>query len=178
MDLINADYFVGPYAAVRYNDLSLLTRVYHQSSHLGDEYLLRDENDGLNRVNVSYEAVDLLLSYELRYGFRIYGGGGFLFDQEPSNIDPWMVQYGFEYRSQETLLLGSMRPVFAADFQHREESDWDLDYSIRAGVQFEDPGRFSQRLMLMFEFYDGRSPNGQFYDERVQFYGLGLHFYF
>jgi len=178
-DLVNADYFVGPYAAMRYNDFSLLTRVYHQSSHLGDEYILRNNIDGSQRVNVSYEAVDLIASYELPKGFRVYGGAGYLFDQEPANIDPWYLQYGIEWRSPWTFGgRGGIRPVIAGDVQNREQNDWDFDYSIRAGLQFEDPGRFSQRMMLMLEFYDGNSPNGQFYTDRIQFYGVGLHFYF
>ncbi len=178
MDLVNADYFVGPYAAFRYGDFSVIARFYHQSSHLGDEYLLRENVDGDDRVNLSYEAVDLLLSYELPFGFRIYGGGGYFFDQEPADFKEWSAQYGFEWRSPETFFEGAVRPVVAGDFQHREENDWDLDFSIRAGVQFEDPGRFSQKMLLLLEYYDGRSPNGQFYEERIRYYGIGLHFYF
>jgi hypothetical protein len=177
-DLINADYFVGPYYALRYNDLSLLARVYHQSSHLGDEYLLRSQENAANRVNVSYEAVDLLLSYELPLGFRVYGGAGYLFDQEPDDIDPLFFQYGAEWRSPWLVPNTTMRPVLAGDLQNREEFDYDIDFSLRAGVQFEDPGRFSQRMLLMLEYYDGHSPNGQFYTDRVRFLGVGLHFYF
>lgn len=178
-DLINADYAVGPYLAMRYNDISVLTRVHHQSSHLGDEYILREDIDEGDRVNLSYEVADVLLSYEMPYGLRVYGGGGYVFHVEPSDFEPWYLQYGIEWRSPWTLGgAGGVRPVVAADLQNREESDWDLDYSIRAGFQFEDPGRFSQRMLLMFEYYDGTSPNGQFYDDRIRFYGVGLHFYF
>lgn len=177
-DLINADYFVGPYTAFRYGDFSTIFRLYHQSSHLGDEYILREDIGNNQRVNLSYEAFDLLLSYELPYGFRVYGGSSYFFDQEPADFKEWAVQYGVEFRSPQTFFSGAVRPVFAGDFQHREENDWDLDMSLRAGVQFEDPGRFSQRLLLMFEYYDGRSPNGQFYTDRIRYYGLGLHFYF
>ena len=178
-DLINADYFGGPYAAFRYNDLSILTRVYRQSSHLGDEYILREAIDGQQRVNLSYEAVDLIVSYELPHGLRVYGGGAYLFGTDPESLEPWAVQYGAEWRAPFTLGgTSGVRPIAAVDLQNREENDWDTDFSLRVGVQFEDPGRFSQRLALMLEFYDGRSPNGQFYTDRIQFLGVGLHFYF
>jgi len=176
-DLINADYFVGPFATFRYGDLALLTRLYHQSSHLGDEYVLREQLTGSERVNLSYEAVDAVLSWELPYGLRLYGGGGYLIDTDPVGLDPGIGQYGMEWRAPTTWGSG-LRPVVAADFQVREENDWGTDTSIRAGVQFEDPNRFSQRLAVMLEYYDGRSPNGQFYTDRVEFVGLGLHFYF
>ena len=178
-DLINADYSVGPYAACRYRDVSLLARLFHQSSHLGDEYVLREQLSGEDRVNLSYEQVDAVLSWELPLGLRAYGGGGYLVDTDPEGLGAGVAQYGVEWRAPFTWGGdGGVRPVFAADFQQREEHDWSSDSSIRAGVQFEDPGRFSQRLALLVEYYDGRSPNGQFYTDRVEFVGLGLHFYF
>lgn len=177
-DLINADYFVGPFVSVRSGDLSLMSRVYHQSSHLGDEYLLRDDVDQDDRLNLSYEVVDLLASYEFGGAFRAYGGAGYIFHRYPDDLDPWLFQYGAEFRSQQTFANGLLRPVAAADLQHRQQSDYDLDLSLRVGVQIEDPKRFSQRLTLLLEYYNGRSPNGQFYDEGIEYFGLGMHFHF
>lgn len=50
-DLVNADYFVGPILEYRKDDLSGFLRVYHQSSHLGDEFLL--DHPGIQRVNLA-----------------------------------------------------------------------------------------------------------------------------
>lgn len=176
-DLINADYFVGPFAAYRDGDFSLIGRVYHQSSHIGDEFLLRGRLDE-PRVNLSYEAVDLLASYDLPEGFRIYGGGGYIFHRFPEDLEPWLAQYGVEYKSPRTFLGGLIRPVAGIDFQHKEQNDFDLDLSVRAGVQIEDPARFGSRLQFLIEYYRGRSPNGQFFDERIESIGFGMHFLF
>ena len=70
-NLINADYLVGLLASYRYSDFSAFTRVLHQSSHLGDEFLLRNR---VNRINLSYERVDVKLSYDLFDLLRFYGG--------------------------------------------------------------------------------------------------------
>lgn len=176
-DLINADYFVGPYFAARYKDFSLLARVYHQSSHLGDEYVLRP--DAVERENTSYETFNLLLSYDLPAGFRVYGGGGYLINTDPNDLEPWTIQYGVEWVSPQTILgTNWVRPVAAFDAQQRELNDWSFGYSIRAGVQLEDPNRFTQRLQIMAEYYDGNSYNGQFYDDDIRYFGIGAHFYF
>ena len=53
-------------------DFTWLVRVYHQSSHLGDEYLLRNRVD---RVNLSFEVVDALVSYDPFEWLRLYGAG-------------------------------------------------------------------------------------------------------
>ena len=175
-DLVNADYFVGPYAAFRRGDLSAIFRLYHQSSHLGDEFLLRG---GVDRVNVSYEAVDALLSYELLHGLRIYGGFAYLIHVQPEGIDRGLIHYGAEYVSPITLDgRGFVRPVIAADLQHRDETGWNLDASVRGGIEVADPSRYVNKMLLLVEYYDGYSPNGQFFDDRVRTLGLGLHFYF
>ncbi len=52
-DLINADYLVGFPLTIRRRGFSARIRVYHQSSHLGDEFLLRDQK--IQRENLSFE---------------------------------------------------------------------------------------------------------------------------
>ncbi|MDB5305163.1 MAG: uncharacterized protein JWM97_2712 [Phycisphaerales bacterium] len=175
-DLINADYFVGPIAEYRNGDFSGFLRVYHQSSHLGDEFLLN--HPGIKRVNLSYEEVDAIASYDLfDKTLRVYGGGGYLFDTDPTNLKHLAVQYGIEYRGPRIFPSFGMIPIAAIDLQNREQNEWSLDLSARAGVQFEDPATLSRQVQLLVEYYNGHSPNGQFFTERVQFIGLGLHFY-
>jgi Protein of unknown function (DUF1207) len=178
-DLINADYTIGPYLAGRHHDTSLLLRLRHQSSHLGDEYVLREQITGNGRVNLSYETVDIVGSHELPGGWRPYAGGSYLLAVDPAGLEPWTVHYGLEWSGMQSFGEGGgMRPVAAIDCKQRQENDWGLDASVRAGVVFEDGGRISQRFAVLLEWYDGHSPNGQFYTDRVQFLGIGLHFFF
>ncbi len=176
LDLINADYLIGIPLVFRKGNFSNMTRIFHQSSHLGDEFLLRGRAE--KRVNLSYEAGNSIFSYNLPLGFRIYAGGGYIFHKEPSDLEPWSAQAGMGYRSEKTWLDGSLRPVAAIDLQKREESNWDTDISVRAGVQFENPDFLNRKMQLLFEYYNGKSPNGQFYEESIKLYGLGLHFFF
>jgi len=173
-DLVNADYLVGVPLSARYGDWSAMFRLFHQSSHLGDEFLLRTKTE---RVNLSYESVDLKVSYELGDVLRVYGGGGYLFDQEPSRLHPWSIQYGAELISPWPGRDVRWRPIAAADLQHREENDWSLDFSLRAGIQL-DGVLASRNLQILIEYFKGRSPNGQFYKEKIEYLGLGAHFHF
>jgi hypothetical protein len=173
-DLVNADYMVGMPVGLRYGDWSAMFRLFHQSSHLGDEFLLRTQTE---RINFSYESVDLKLSYEVGDVLRLYGGGGYLFDQEPADIEPWSVQYGVELISPWPSRDAGWRPIAAADLQQREENDWSVDLSVRAGIQI-DGVLASRSLQLLLEYFKGRSPNGQFYKERIEYLGLGAHFHF
>jgi hypothetical protein len=175
-DLINADYMVGAVLGYRQGDFSALGRLFHQSSHIGDEFLLA--NRVRNRVNVSYESVDLRVSYDFfDDALRVYGGGGVLFDQEPASLDPWSAQWGVEFRSPWPGPTSAWRPIAAIDMQNRQENDWAVDISLRGGVQFE--GVLAGRsLQLLLEYFRGHSPNGQFYNEKVDYFGVGVHFNF
>lgn len=96
-DLLNADYVIGIPISFRNGLFSGRFRLFHQSSHLGDEFLLN--NPGVNRVNLGFEVVEAILSLDAPGGWgRIYGGGARAFHVEPSNIDPNSVHWGFELR--------------------------------------------------------------------------------
>jgi hypothetical protein len=174
-DLINADYWVGIPVTYRVGGFSLLTRVFHQSSHLGDEFLLRSR---INRINLSYESVDVKVSQEITRWLRIYAGGGYLFDQDPSDLKPWSSQGGAELESPLAFLGDHVRPIAGVDVQHREETDWDTDVSARGGLQLETAALKATKLQILGEYYNGHSPNGQFFERTIEFYGVGAHVHF
>ena len=47
----------------------------------------------------------------------------------------------------------------------------------RAGVQFEKLAVYDRKIQLLAEYFNGYSPNGQFYRDKVQYIGLGIHLY-
>ncbi|MDD5323391.1 MAG: DUF1207 domain-containing protein [Methylococcales bacterium] len=177
-DLVNTDFIASVYSSMRAGQFSAFGRIYHQSSHLGDEFLLRKVNTKFERVNLSYEGADLRLSYELPYGVRVYGGGGGLFHTEPSELKPWSVQYGVEFRSPWRIDFASMRPIVAADIKNYEENNWNTDVSARAGVEFDNLQVLGRKLQILGEYYNGYTPSGQFYKNKVEYLGVGAHFYF
>jgi hypothetical protein len=172
-DLVNADYMVGLPLTYRRGDLTVQARVYHQSSHLGDEFLLGTKVD---RVNLNYEAVSLLTSYDVGKAVRVYGGFGYLFRRDPPDLEPWSTQLGLELRSPWTFLGGTLRPIAGIDVKNWEHNDWDTDLSVRAGLQLENP-LFGRKLQLLLEYFRGHSPDGQFYTDEIEYIALGLHFY-
>jgi hypothetical protein len=173
-DLVNADYMVGIPLTLRYEDFTAMFRVFHQSSHLGDEFLLRTKT---KRINLSYEAIDLKLSYEFGDVVRLYAGGGYLFDRDPSSLDPFSVQYGLELRSPWPSRESRWRPIAAVDVKQQEENNWSADVSARAGIEI-DGVLLTRKLQILIEYFSGHSPNGQFYKDKVQYIGLGTHFHF
>jgi hypothetical protein len=169
-DLINADYWIGLPVSYRKGPWSYVLRLYHQSSHLGDEFILG--NPGINRVNLSYEDMEFLASYEWER-WRLYGGGGYMLNSEP-DVAPKHLQGGAEYVRPRA--AGRLSFIAAVDVQASEELEWRRSRSYQAG--FELRSGSPRRARLMLEHFRGHSPNGQFYREPLRYTGLGLYFGF
>jgi Protein of unknown function (DUF1207) len=174
-DLVNTDFVGGITASYRLKDFSSFFRIFHQSSHLGDEFILRNR---INRINLSFEGADLKLSYRFFDWLRLYAGGTYLFDRDPSNLKPWVGQAGIELQSPWRFWADSTRLIAAADFQHLQEHNWSTEISVRSGLQFERPQNFMRKIQLLIEYYKGHSPNGQFFDRKIEYVGPGIHLYF
>ena len=169
-DLINADYLVGFPLTIRRRGFSARIRVYHQSSHLGDEFLLRDQK--IQRENLSFESVELLLSQEIG-PLRVYAGGEDLFRREPDALAPQLVHGGLEFRQGSA---GPWRFVAAGDVKATRQHDWSPATSVRTGVEVaRSGGGYPARAALMLELYKGPSPYGQFFQDDIKYIGIGLH---
>lgn len=173
-DLVNADYNVGFGLTYGNGPYSARLRLYHQSSHLGDEFLLSQPN--IQRINLSIEAVDAMASYEWER-WRIYGGPGYLVGRDPPDLKPGYAQIGAEYRGQR-LRWGLGRLVGGVDLRSVEEQNWRTARSIEIGLELgqADPGRRHMRVMA--EYYAGFSPFGQFFVTDIHYAGVGVYFGF
>ena len=174
-DLINTDFVGGVTASYRIKEFSTFFRIFHQSSHLGDEFLLRNP---VNRLNLSFEGADLKLSYRFFNWLRLYAGGTYLFDRDPSDLKPWVAQAGVELQSPWRFWAESTRLITAVDLEHLQEHDWSTEISVRSGLQFERPQNFMRKIQLLLEYYNGHSPNGQFFDRKIEYIGIGAHLHF
>ena len=171
-DLINADYIIGIPLTFRKNGFSIRTKIYHQSSHLGDEYLLRSED--IERENLSFESFEFLASQEIG-ALRVYGGGERVFHREPDSVATKIVHAGAELRTPRARI----QFVAGADLKASEQHDWSPATSGRIGLQFMKTGggdHPARLVTLMLEVYQGPSPYGQFFQDDISYVGFGLHF--
>jgi hypothetical protein len=172
-DLINADYIIGLPLTFRRSGFSTRLKVYHQSSHLGDEYLLRSED--IDRENLSFESVEFLASQELG-PLRVYAGGERIFRREPDTLPSKLFHGGVELRTGRA---GLVQLVSGLDLKAADLHDWSPAVSGRVGLEVAryGSGAHPARLVtLMLEFYQGPSPYGQFFQDDISYVGVGLHF--
>jgi len=171
-DLMNADYFVGFPFSYRDGATSYRVILYHQSSHLGDEYVL---HAAPTRMEFSYEALNVIQSYE-RSEWRGYYGGEVIIRKDPSSLKTLSVQGGIEFHGNSPV-WGRGAPVAGIDVKSTQEHDWAINTSIVAGLEFKGSPHADRQIRVVLEAYQGHNPHGQFYTEntRIQFHGIGIH---
>jgi hypothetical protein len=178
-DLVNQDYVVGLPITFRHGPFSDRLRVYHQSSHLGDEFLLRAR---IQRENFAFEALEEIVSWEFAF-VRAYGGGELVFNEQPEGVATSLAHAGLELRPLAPLLrLGrnaDLNFLAGVDAKATSALDWRPGVSARAGFEVAnsaEAGHVTRRWAVLGEYYDGPSPYGQFFRSDVTYYGVGLHF--
>ena len=185
-NLINVDFNVGVPVTWRYGNWSSRLRYYHQSSHIGDEFL--GANPGFQSIGLQFEEVDMIVSYDFQKWLRLYGGGAVLVNRQPSTIDRFTGQWGFEARTPTPLgrfhafgLLSNpilFTPLLTTDFKSVEAQDWYINTNFLMGFDMSRAGSF-KRLRILFNYYHGYNPYGQFfYSQKTESFGAGAYFTF
>lgn len=178
-DLMNTDYRVGVPVTYRRSRLTTRLQVYHQSSHLGDEYMVYAN---ARRVDLTFEAAELLVSQELAR-WRVYGGGEYVFTRSPADLKPGLLHGGFEYRQRGALVhlgrLAAGRLVAGLDAKSFQDRRWTVGWSAVTGLELGDPavhGYGAWRWSVLLHAYTGPAPYGEFFRDRVTSAGLGVGF--
>jgi hypothetical protein len=167
--LVSTDYTIGFPFTLRKGPASYRLTVYHQSDHVGDEYLLHST---IQRREISYEAISLIASYEWAT-WRVYYGGEVIVHKDPSDYKPITLQAGVEYYGAQKILWGG-RLVGGLDLRSTEENNWPVNPSGKIGLQFDGAAGTGRSIRLLLEGYHGFSPHGQFYTNRINYVGLAL----
>jgi len=181
-DLLNADYLVGPELTFRRGRWSGRVRFYHQSSHLGDEFLLNyGIAHGVQRQDLSFEIADAFVSVEHTW-WRLYLGAGLvvLSSSQPDLASvPAFLQWGFELRGPVWAWLNktSLRPVAGGNFSSVQATSWTPSASVNAGLEWASP-RDAHRARVLIEYQRASVPFSQFFFERTQNFGAQLQFEF
>ena len=171
--LVNTDYRVGLPLTWRNDAISMRARVLHQSSHLGDELILG--GNAPRRIDLSFEAVDLLLAWE-RSGLRVYGGGTQIFSSSTSAYKGNVVQAGADYISLPVFF--GQRLTAGLDVKWLEPADWRSGVSAKAGVMLGRQSLEQRGVSVLLEAYDGFAPFGQFFVEDFRYWGATLQLEF
>lgn len=168
-DLINTDFRLGIPFSFAYKQLQARVGYVHESSHLGDETILRFTLGTLQQS--SRDALELTLAYEVAELGRVYVGGGWNWNHSESNED--VIGWGgFEFdpgRSRPSLIIW---PYAGADFRITDLTERFAGTIVGgAGV------RVAERILrLELRGHFGPSPMGQFRNVDEKYFGVAVRF--
>ncbi|MFO0901184.1 MAG: DUF1207 domain-containing protein [Pirellulales bacterium] len=142
---------------------------YHLSSHLGDEFSLK--NPTYMRNNYSRDCLVLGVGYFVTPAVRLYGETAFgMYVSGPAQ--PWEFQFGAEY-SPPYVPGRPIAPFWALNGHLRQELNFGGNFVAQAGWQIR--GRpYGPLFRAGLQYYNGGSPQMQFYSRSEQQFGFGL----
>ncbi len=179
-EFVNADYFLGIPITMSIKQWFLRLRLYHISTHLGDELLVN--NPQLERVNPSYEGIDLFVAHQWTDNVRPYAGVGRIFRSDDSfPFKPFYIEWGAEVRMLRRVvhynrLYGQV--FVAAHFKTDETRNWALDSTVVAGYEWSKLRGAGRRFRIFMEYHNGFAPDGQFYLDRLNYFGFRISYGF
>ena len=133
--------------------MSYRVLLYHQSSHLGDEYLL---HGAPTRVEFSYEALNVVQSYEWSE-WRDYYGGEVILRKEPNTLETLSVQGGIEFNGS-SFVCGRSVPVVGIDLKSTELHDLAINTSLVVGLEFIGSPDQDRHIRVVLELYKVYNP--------------------
>lgn len=142
----------------------------HESSHLGDEYVLET---GRPRINYTRDELRLGASWTASPPVRLYGEYAHALHRgNNSRLKRGRAQLGAEWSSSE-VRSGHPGWYAASDVAVFEENDWEASVALETGWAVPLPdGRGTWRFGALA--YDGRTPIGELFDEDETRLALGI----
>jgi hypothetical protein len=178
--MFNTDFFVSALISYAFDRWSFRFRLWHLSSHIGDEFLLAHPE--FHRKNLSDEGVDLFASYQWGSVLRLYAGMGDIFDRDPEfPEDPFYIEFGAEIRmfgGRDCFNKLYVQPFLAMNFSSWQEHKFHLDQTYALGIEWSKIQAVGRKFRFFGEYHNGFSKEGQFVKERCSYYAIRMSYGF
>jgi hypothetical protein len=169
--LISVDWVAGLNATAHLGAMTATLEVYHESSHLGDEYGDR------------FQAQRLDWSREVVAGWATYGAGHWRFTGGLSyvlydglSLPKTAASAGIDFGgSRHEILTRAVEPVLGFYVQAAAATRWRLSNSAKVGLAFRR-GEGTRRVGVSLIAHDGLSTQRQFFRQESQYLGLEVRF--
>lgn len=168
--LISTDWVVGINTTAALNAWALTLEVYHESSHLGDEYGDRFPAD---RLDWTREVLTGWASYRTGV-WRFTAGASYVLDDQLDLPAP-AGSFGVDYHGRSRLFLGGqVRPVAGLFTEASAATGWRSSTSAKIGLAFATGQNHDISLGLIA--HDGLSTQRQFFRQESRYIGFEIRF--
>ena len=173
LDVDAVDFRVGVPLTWRRGQWDFKAGAYHLSSHVGDEFLLR--NPGFRRRNFLRDTLLVGAAWHATPDWLLYGEAGYAVNTDGGS-QPWEFQFGVEYSpARDNGFHGT--PFFAVNVHLREEFNFGGGLNVLFGWQWRTCC-FGHRLRIGGQYYTGKSLQYSFFDTNEELLGFGIWYDF
>jgi Protein of unknown function (DUF1207) len=169
--LISTDWVVGVNTTAALRAWLLTLEVYHESSHLGDEYGDRFPGD---RLDWTREVLAAWVGYG-RGVWRFTAGGSYVLDDELRLPAP-AGSLGVDYHGKSRRFLGGqVRPIGGLFTEAEAATKWRVSTSAKLGLAFAT-GAENHDISIGLIGHNGLSTQRQFFRQESQYIGMEIRF--
>jgi len=167
--LFNNDYKASAYISAFYKELSYRVRLFHISSHLGDDYMIRNEDFARNDKSVNYEQIDLTILKKVKF-IEYYSGIGYIITPNAFR-ERFSFQAGFQFFKDSEKLF---HLIGGTDIKLFEQNDFypNIRSAIGTKISHSD-SKFG--LCLQVELYHGHIPYSTQEYRKITWIGVGSY---
>jgi hypothetical protein len=170
--LISNDWVVGLNTSASLGAWTLTGEIYHESSHLGDEY---GDRFGASRLDWTREVASAWVSYGAGR-IRVLGNLSYvLIDELDLDRPGAALAVDFQGRPIGTVLGGSLRAVGGVFFDGAAATNWRISSTAKLGVVLTSPAN-GREVGIALIAHDGLSTQRQFFRRDSRYIGAELRF--
>jgi hypothetical protein len=166
------DYYGNVPLDIRMGKVSARLMFYHDSSHLGDDYL-KDRN--IQTIGCSWEALRAVAALNPVKPLRLYGGYSKAIHTKPAWTGYHSVQGGAEIYFN-TSQSAHWQPYWANDVQVWERTAWSPTWTSQLGFKTAADYSKGRGISYFVQFMTGPRLEGQFFTQKETVWSAGLRF--
>ncbi len=172
-NLINVDYRIAFSYIRQISKNTFRLRFFHVSSHLGDDYIIRNRINQYSENKVNYEQMEFTYFYDYTPKLKVYVGAGSVV--RPNSIRlPFSYHGGFQFNSTEENNQWGFS--FGGNIKGFQETEFRPGVKLGIGPAYFTENK-PEPIRLILEYYNGHLPYSQFEEDQIEWLGLGLYFY-
>jgi hypothetical protein len=168
--LISNDWVVGLNSTAVLGRWAVTAEMYHESSHLGDEY---EDRFDAKRLDWTREVLAAWASYTTG-AWRITGSASYALRDE-LQLERSGGTFAVDFRSPRRRGGGALRPVAGVFFDASAATNWRVSSSLKAGVSLQATPA-GREIGLSLIAHDGLSTQRQFFRRESRYLGLEVRF--
>ena len=167
--MLNTDFRGGVFFNFSKSIYSTRIRLFHSSSHLADDYILKNEVSPRTPSELDYEQVDITIARQINNA-RMYLGSGMVVS--PNTVRKrFSVQTGGYYIRS---FANSFAFLMGTDIKIFQQNDYRPNIKLGVGIRIGNNLKIPLNLVL--EYYNGHLPYSTLEYRIVQWFGISLSF--